>query len=99
METPVRIDAPDDRFGPAAEGAAYFAVAECLEAVQLAPPSAPSGVDIVVRREGAVLTVDVLGVELRHADGMLDVVRRLGGTIDVAGGPDAGTITARIPCE
>ena len=47
----------------------------------------------------AVLTIDVVGVELRHADGMLDVVRRLGGTIDVAGGPDAGTITARIPCE
>jgi signal transduction histidine kinase len=99
METPVRIDAPDDRFGPAAEGAAYFAVAECLEAVHLAPPPASSGVDVVVRREGAVLTVDVVGVELRHADGMLDVVRRLGGTIDVAGGPDAGTITARIPCE
>ena len=99
METPVRIDAPDDRFGPAAEGAAYFAVAECLEAVHLAPPPASSGVDVVVRRQGAVLTVDVVGVELRHADGMLDVVRRLGGTIDVAGGPDAGTITARIPCE
>ena len=95
MEMPVRIQAADDRFGPAAEGAAYFAVTDCLEAV--APAS--SGLDIVVRREGAVLTVDVVGVELRHGDGMLDVVRRLGGTIDVAGGPDAGTITARIPCE
>ncbi|GAA0920665.1 sensor histidine kinase [Pseudonocardia zijingensis] len=95
VETPVRVVAPDDRFGPAAEGAAYFAVTECLEAATAASP----GLDVVVRRDGAVLAVDVVGVELRHADAMLDAVRRLGGTIDVAGGPDAGTITARLPCE
>jgi hypothetical protein len=53
----------------------------------------------VVRPEEHVLAVDVIGVDLRQADAMLALVRRLGGTIDVAGGPTAGTITARIPCE
>jgi signal transduction histidine kinase len=95
LEIPVRVDAPAERFEPAAEGAAYYAVAECLEA---AAPGAPC-LDVVVRREEQVLAVDVVGVDLRHADAMLTMVRRLGGTIDVAGGPDAGTITARIPCE
>jgi uncharacterized protein YqhQ len=46
-----------------------------------------------------MLAVDVVGVELRHADAMLGAVRRLDGAIDVAGGPHAGTITVRIPCE
>ena len=105
METPVRVDAPADRFGPAAEGAAYFAVVDCLAAVDAAPvDAAPVEVQVLVRRSadepgGSVLTVHLNGVDLRHAEAMLDQVRRLGGTIDVAGGPGPGTITARIPCE
>jgi histidine kinase len=95
MEMPVRVKAPADRFGPAAEGAAYFAVAGCLEAVS--PRTAC--LDVVVRREGHVLAVDVIGVDLRHADAMLVPVRRLGGVIDVAGRSGAGTISVRIPCE
>jgi hypothetical protein len=95
MEMPVRVKAPADRFGPAAEGAAYFAVAGCLEAVS--PRTAC--LDVVVRREGHVLAVDVVGVDLRHADAMLVPVRRLGGVIDVAGRSGAGTISVRIPCE
>jgi signal transduction histidine kinase len=94
MDRPVRVDAPADRFGPAAEGAAYFAVAECLEA---APGT--SCLDVVVRREGDTLAVDVVGVDLRHANRMLGVVRKLDGAIDVGGRPAAGTITVRIPCE
>jgi hypothetical protein len=94
LDRPVRVDAPADRFGPAAEGAAYFAVAECLGA---APGT--SCLDVVIRREGRTLAVDVVGVDLRHAVAMLGVVRRLDGTIDVTGRPAAGTITARIPCE
>ncbi|MHA6616885.1 sensor histidine kinase [Pseudonocardia sp. DLS-67] len=95
MDVPVRVDAPEDRFGPAAEGAAYFAVVGCLETV---PPGSPR-LDVVVRREDRTLAVDVVGVEQRHADAMLGAVRRLDGAIDVAGGPDATTITMRIPCE
>jgi signal transduction histidine kinase len=107
METPVRVDAPADRFGPAAEGAAYFAVVDCLAAVDAA--AADTGAEappvaVLVRRsaaepDGAVLTVHLTGADIRHAESMLDQVRRLGGTIDVAGGPGPGTITARIPCE
>lgn len=95
LDVPVRVDAPDDRFGPAAEGAAYFAVAGCLEAVS----PAASGLDVVVRREERTLAVDVVGVELRHAEAMRGAVGRLDGAIDVAGEPRAGTITVRIPCE
>jgi signal transduction histidine kinase len=95
MATPVRVDTPAERFGPAVEGAAYFAVAECLEAAA----EATSEIDIVVRREEHALVVDVVGAGHRNADTSLAMVRRLGGTVDVAGDADAGTITARIPCE
>jgi hypothetical protein len=95
LDVPVRVDAPEDRFGPAAEGAAYFAVVGCLEAV--APGS--SCLEVVIRREDHTLAVDVVGVELCHADAMLGGVRRLDGAIDVAGEPHAATITMRIPCE
>jgi signal transduction histidine kinase len=110
IETPLRIDAPADRFGPAAEGAAYFAVMACLAAIDAAtvepaanePARRP--VEVLVRRDtdeqdGGVLAVELTGVDVRHAEPMLDQVRRLGGTIDVAGGPGIGTITVRIPCE
>jgi signal transduction histidine kinase len=91
----VRIDAPEVRFGPAVEGAAYFAVTACLDALD----SGASPLEVLVRRDVDVLAVHVAGVDVRHARLMQDKVRRLGGTIDVAGGPDIGTIIARIPCE
>jgi hypothetical protein len=91
----VRVDAPEVRFGPAAEGAAYFAVTECLDALDCGAPP----VEVLVRREADVLAVHVGGVDVRHAPLMHDQVRRMGGTIDVAGGPGTGTIIARIPCE
>jgi len=94
-DSPVHVDATDDRFGPAAEGAAYFAVAECLDALDRDEPP----VELRVRREADVLAVHVVGIDVRHAPPMDDQIRRLGGTIDVAGGPGSGTIIARIPCE
>jgi signal transduction histidine kinase len=95
IATPVHVDAPEVRFGPAAEGAAYFAVTECLDALdEGAPP-----VEVLVRREADVLAVHVAGVDVRHGPLMHDPVRRMGGTIDVVGGPGIGTIIARIPCE
>ena len=95
IATPVRIDAPEIRFGPAAEGAAYFAVIECLDALdEDAPP-----VEVLVRRDDNVLAVHLAGVDVRHAPLMHDQVRGLGGTIDVIGGPGTGMIIARIPCE
>jgi signal transduction histidine kinase len=97
IPTPVRIDAPEARFGPAAEGAAYFAVTRCLDAMGGGAPP----VEVLVRREADVLAVHVTGVDPRHAVLMDDQVRRMGGTVDVAGSPGTGTgtIIARIPCE
>ncbi len=100
---PVRVHAPEERFGPAAEGAAYFALTPCLDALD-SSAAGSAGVDISVRRGaddlGApVLVVDVAGVDTRHAEAMLAQVWRLGATIDVTRRAGIGTITARIPCE
>jgi signal transduction histidine kinase len=53
----VRVDAPPDRFDPAAEGVVYYAVREVLERL----PPATRTVDITVRREAGGLTLDVTG--------------------------------------
>ncbi|GAA4852759.1 sensor histidine kinase [Pseudonocardia benzenivorans] len=92
-EATVRVQAPDRRFDPAAEGAAYFAVADLLGA--LGPDS---DVAIVVGDDGGALVVTVEGVPVEYAGRMLDEVAGLDGTIDVTGGTGVGTITARIPC-
>jgi signal transduction histidine kinase len=91
----VRVDAPEIRFGPAVEGAAYFAVTECLDALDGGSPP----VEVLLRRDGDVLLVTVTGVDVRHARMMNDHVRRMGGTVATTGGPGIGTIIARIPCE
>ncbi len=90
----VRVEAPDVRFGPAVEGSAYFAVTECLDALD--DSAAP--VVVLVRTDAGALAVHVTGVDVCHARLMHDQVRRMGGTIDVVGGPGVGTIIARIPC-
>jgi signal transduction histidine kinase len=83
-----------DRFGPATEGAAYFAVAECLT------PGPPTRVEVAVCREGTDLVVRVSEVDSRHAESMLDQVSPLGGRVDVAmNGSGTWPITMRIPCE
>ncbi|HYH29880.1 MAG TPA: histidine kinase [Pseudonocardia sp.] len=91
----VRVDVADGRFGPAAEGVAYFAVTGCLEA----RGAGGDEVRVAGRREGEVLVLAVDGVDERLAEPAFDQVLCLGGTVEVAGGRGAGTITARIPCE
>jgi signal transduction histidine kinase len=99
---PVRIDAPDERFGPDVEGALYFAVLGCLPDECVGPGAAP--VEVVVRREGDDVVVLVSGVEACQ-NVVSDGVRLLGGTVTV--GPESDTasdaaglsaITVRIPC-
>jgi signal transduction histidine kinase len=91
----VRVDSPAARFGPAVEGAAYFAITECLDALDdEAPP-----VEVLVRPDGDMLVVTVAGVDVEHARMMDDIVRRMGGTVETTGGSGIGTIIARIPCE
>ncbi len=100
VSAPVRVYGDEERYGPAAEGAAYFAVAACLPA--MAPEAA--GVELGLRREqdircGPTLVVDLSGVDVRFAEPMLDQVWRLGGPLDVTPQTGLGMITVRIPCE
>ena len=90
---PVRIDAPDERFGPDVEGAVYFAVLGCL------PDGTATPVEVVIRREADVLRVLVSGVDACHAGTVHDGVRLLGGTVAVGESPAGDAlITVRIPC-
>jgi signal transduction histidine kinase len=96
------VRAPEERFGTAVEGAAYFAVADCLAAW----PDRGAPVDVNVRLEDRnsddrYLVVTLKGVPACHADVMADHAEAMGGTVETAvteGAPDGGTITVRIPC-
>ncbi|MFW3172969.1 histidine kinase [Geodermatophilus sp. CPCC 206100] len=93
-EVPVRIDVGPGRFGSATEGAAYFAVTDCLAAVRAG--GAP--IEVVGRREGDVLVLVLTGVPLGLAGGVLDHVCGLGGEVTPSGAEERGTIEVRIPC-
>jgi signal transduction histidine kinase len=92
----VTVMASDDRFGPAAEGAAYFAVAQCLAA----QPAGAQPMTVVIRRDNDALVLSVAGIDAVHAELMDDQARPLGGIVEVVAGdsPGVSTITARIPC-
>lgn len=92
----VRVVSPDDRFGPAAEGAAYFTLLEALTAEPAGCTPEVRPVDVAVRRDGDVLELLVAGLDPCHAASVHDGVRHLGGTSEADG---AGEITVRIPCE
>ncbi|HEX4251658.1 MAG TPA: histidine kinase [Pseudonocardia sp.] len=94
----VEIIAGTDRFGPVAEGAAYFAVAECLAAQ---PADRRPVLRVTVERTGQYLLLTAVGVGAEQVGLMLDQAHPLGGTVNLFEGdtPDSGTITVRIPCE
>jgi len=94
LDVPVHVDVGPERFGPAVEGAAYFAVTDCLAA--LAPGAAP--VEVRARREDDALVVTLTGVPPGLAPAVREHVCGLGGRVDTVGGPGLGTIEARIPC-
>jgi Histidine kinase len=93
-EVPVRVDVGPGRYGAAVEGAAYFAVTDCLAALRDGGPA----VDVSARTEGEDLVVVLTGVPTWLASGVLDRVCALGGQVGTSGSPDTGTIEARIPC-
>ncbi len=78
---PVRIDAPDERFGPDVEGAVYFAVLGCL------PEESADARRDRRRREADDVVVLVSGVDACQTV-VSDGVRLLGGTVAV--GPASG---------
>jgi signal transduction histidine kinase len=94
VAVPLRVVAPAERFCPEVEGAAYFAVTECLALLEADGGSAEVG----LRREGDALVISLDGVPARHAVGILSQVRELGGQVSVAAASGPGTITMRIPC-
>ena len=107
---PVRIDAPDERFGPAVEGAVYFAVLGCLPAPdprgdpmdghtdgRAAGVRPATSIDVVVRRDGDALAVLVTGVDAWHAAPVHDAVRPRGGTVAVGRGAGGGDGAADDP--
>jgi hypothetical protein len=88
-----RVDAVDTRCGAAAEGAAYFAAAACLEAAGDDP------VDVGVRVEDDHLVLVLAGVDPRLRAAVCDEAEPLGGSVEVGGpGDGTATITARFPC-
>ena len=100
---PVTVRAGEDRFGTAAEGAGYFAVADVLAAL-----GSDTRVELVVGNDDGQLTISLIGAPECHADLVNDRVEALGGSVTISSGtlapPDTaddianGTITVRIPC-
>ncbi|GAA5150755.1 histidine kinase [Pseudonocardia eucalypti] len=92
----IRLDVPKaDRFGPEAEGAAYFAVAECLV---VRPPDA-GPLAVTARRNGTDLVLTLCGLDPDYLLVLEDHAAPLGGTVDRHGPEASDTITVRIPCE
>lgn len=88
-----------DRFGPIAEGAAYFAIAEWLNT----RPAGRNTIRVDVHREKDDLVMCISPTAPDLLCSLLDHARPLGGvaypTPHDAEGSDPGTITMRIPCE
>ena len=97
LQAPVAVEASEERFGPAAEGAAYFAVMQCLAA----QPAEAQSMKVVVGRVNDTLILSVSGIEAHHAELIDDQTTPLGGTVEVihVNPPGASTVIARIPCE
>jgi hypothetical protein len=104
LDVEVAATAEGRRFGAVAEGAAYFAVAECLAEGRTSRRARVLGDD-----DALVFTLDGVGPPCLAR--VLDQVWPLGGTAEPAGpaagapaagdapsAPDGQTITVRIPC-
>jgi signal transduction histidine kinase len=91
----VTVRAVDERFGTAVEGAAYFAVADCLAA--WTEGAGPVEVTVDRERDGddRYLVVTLTGVPACHAVVMADHAEAMGGSVEVTNG---ATIRVRIPC-
>ncbi|MCE3553842.1 histidine kinase [Pseudonocardia sp. RS11V-5] len=102
LDAPLRVHDDGMRFGPSAEGAVYFALADALTA----DPGSPR--EVTVAGSAGELVVTVTGAVPGLGELLRDRARPLGGTVregvcDVSAPPDetvgTGTIVARIPCE
>ncbi|WP_018334416.1 histidine kinase [Actinomycetospora chiangmaiensis] len=83
----VALDVTDSRCGPAAEGAAYFALVEVLA-------TSDGPLAVTARRDGTDLVVTIAGADPALAAAVADEATPLGGDAHAA----AGTIVGRFPC-
>jgi hypothetical protein len=94
LELEVGADVAGERFGPVAEGAAYFAVAECLAR---RPPKRSRVLRVAVTTEPGVLVLSARGVDAEYRDRVLDQLHPLGGTAAVVEPPaPRGSATAIV---
>jgi signal transduction histidine kinase len=98
-------EAPEERFAPDVEAAAYYVVSEAL--ANAGKHASATGARVSIGRSGGVLRVQVADDGVGGADpaagsgltGLADRVAALGGTLRVTSPPGAGTaITAELPC-
>jgi hypothetical protein len=95
----LQLSIGEDRFGPVAEGAAYFAIADWLTACS----EAQEPLRVAISRDQDDLTVTVSPIESHHLKYLDFRVRALGGSVSPAlseaEGPHSCGTTMRIPCE
>jgi signal transduction histidine kinase len=101
---PVRVDAPEDRYAPAVEAAAYFVVAEAL--TNVAKYSGASSATVTVRPTNGGLSVQVTDDGRGGADpdrgsglrGLTDRVAAIGGRLTIQSPTGGGTtVLAELP--
>jgi hypothetical protein len=109
----VTVRAGEHRFGTAAEGAGYFAVADVLAVTGSSDP-----VEVVIEKVDQQLIISLIGVPACHAGLVTDRVEAMNGSVTAHAAttdtpvtapttdraaidrqPQDGTITVRIPCE
>jgi len=97
-------EAPEERFSPDAEAAAYYVVSEAL--ANAGKHASATLARVCIRRSGGMLRVEVADDGVGGADaagsgltGLADRVAALGGTLCVTSPPGAGTVVmAELPC-
>jgi PAS domain S-box-containing protein len=101
---PVDVDAPDERYRPELEAAAYFVVAEAL--ANVAKHAGATEARVTIRTSGDALTIEVADDGRGGADpqsgsglgGLRDRVETLGGTFALDSPPAGGTrLSAAFP--
>ncbi|WP_306298032.1 sensor histidine kinase, partial [Streptomyces sp. 13-12-16] len=102
---PVRVTADPGRYPPFVESAAYFTVCEAVS--NAVKHARAERVEVSVRREGALLVVEVTddgtgGADPAKGTGLSLLADRLaaaGGVLRICGGPHGGTrVRAELPC-
>ncbi|ONI91010.1 hypothetical protein ALI144C_01970 [Actinosynnema sp. ALI-1.44] len=105
IPVPITYDVPDHRVDPAAEGAAWFVIAEAV--ANAVKHAAAGSIRIDVAHTAAQLTVTVSDTGPGGADpggrglqGLHDRVAALGGSLAVTNSEPSGTtVRAVLPCE